>query len=55
MSPWSKEELAKITDADSLHIAPFREGSHDAADSDDWLRNRLFITNRPPPVRSAVT
>jgi hypothetical protein len=25
MSPWSKEELAKITDADCLHIAPFRE------------------------------
>jgi hypothetical protein len=25
MSPWSKEELNKISEADDLHIAPFRE------------------------------
>jgi hypothetical protein len=25
MSPWNKNELRKIADADDLHIAPFRE------------------------------
>jgi hypothetical protein len=25
MTPWSKEELIKIAEADDLHIAPFRE------------------------------
>jgi hypothetical protein len=25
MSPWSKEELAKITEADGRRMAPFRE------------------------------
>jgi hypothetical protein len=25
MTPWSKDELSKIAEADDLHIAPFRE------------------------------
>jgi hypothetical protein len=25
MTPWSKDELRKIADADDLHISPFRE------------------------------